>query len=346
MSVPTEAPSPAPATFSEKAAWLFMAAALVFVFHFHLVPALVAGLLVFTLLHKTTGMLHGPRLSHITAKVLSAVILSTIAAGIVIGAVVVLFGFVKGRVGDLPALFEKLAEVVDQLRARLASMGADSLIPESAADAEELKVAVAAWLKGHSSELTKTGAEAGRLLVHALMGVVVGLLVFFAHPEASHRPLASALSERVKRFWSAFEMIVTAQVEISAINAALTAVYLFGILSIVNSRLPFSGTLVAVTFVVGLIPVIGNLISNSVIVLLSLSVSPWIALASLLFLVVIHKLEYFVNARIVGSKIHAASWEILLVIISAEVAFGVPGVVLAPVLYAYVKRELGDRGLI
>ncbi len=64
-----------------------------------------------------------------------------------------------------------------------------------------------------------------------------------------------------------------------------------------------------VTFVAGLIPVVGNLISNSVIVLLSLGVGPGVALASLVFLIVIHKLEYFLNARIVGGEIHASAWE-------------------------------------
>jgi len=36
------------------------------------------------------------------------------------------------------------------------------------------------------------------------------------------------------------------------------------------------------------------------------------AVGSLAFLVVIHKLEYFLNARIVGERIRAKAWEILL----------------------------------
>jgi len=43
-----------------------------------------------------------------------------------------------------------------------------------------------------------------------------------------------------------------------------------------------------VTFICGLLPVIGNLISNSVIVLLSLGESAGVALGSLAFLVVVH----------------------------------------------------------
>ncbi|HSB35241.1 MAG TPA: hypothetical protein VLH41_00085, partial [Thermoanaerobaculia bacterium] len=106
------------------------------------------------------------------------------------------------------------------------------------------------------------------------------------------------------------------------------------------------GTLVAVTFVSGLVPVAGNLVSNTFIVLVSLGVSPWVALASLVFLVVVHKLEYVLNAKIVGGRIGAAAWETLLAILLFEAAFGIPGVVVAPVVYAWAKGELRERGLV
>lgn len=53
---------------------------------------------------------------------------------------------------------------------------------------------------------------------------------------------------------------------------------------------------------------------------------------SLVFLVVIHKLEYFINARIVGSRINAAAWELLLAMLVMESLFGVAGIILAPIL--------------
>jgi predicted PurR-regulated permease PerM len=68
--------------------------------------------------------------------------------------------------------------------------------------------------------------------------------------------------------------------------------------------------------------------------------------ASLVFLVVIHKLQYFVNAKIVGVQIRASAWEILLALLCLEVAFGIPGLIMAPIIYAYLKMELMDRGLI
>jgi predicted PurR-regulated permease PerM len=71
-----------------------------------------------------------------------------------------------------------------------------------------------------------------------------------------------------------------------------------------------------------------------------------VAVTSLVFLVVIHKLEYFVNARIVGGEIRAAAWEILLALFAFEAAFGLAGMAVAPIVYAYAKQEVADRGLV
>ena len=103
---------------------------------------------------------------------------------------------------------------------------------------------------------------------------------------------------------------------------------------------------IGVTFLCGLLPVVGNLISNTIIVAIGFTVSPRLALEALVFLVVIHKLEYFLNARIVGSHIRARAWELLLAMLAMEAAFGLPGLVAAPIYYAYLKQELTDCGLV
>jgi predicted PurR-regulated permease PerM len=62
--------------------------------------------------------------------------------------------------------------------------------------------------------------------------------------------------------------------------------------------------------------------------------------------VAIHKLEYFINARIVGSQINARAWEILVAMVVMEAAFGIPGIVAAPIYYAYLKDELSKQNLV
>jgi predicted PurR-regulated permease PerM len=101
-----------------------------------------------------------------------------------------------------------------------------------------------------------------------------------------------------------------------------------------------------VTFIAGLLPVVGNLISNTVIVIVSLSYSFGVAVASLCFLIVIHKLEYFLNARIIGHRIGSRAWELLLAMLVMEAAFGIAGVIAAPIYYAFLKDELASQGLV
>jgi len=110
--------------------------------------------------------------------------------------------------------------------------------------------------------------------------------------------------------------------------------------------LPFVKTMVLATFVIGLVPIVGNLVTNTIIVVISLNHSVRVAVCSLLFLVVIHKLEYFVNARLVAGQIQSAAWELLIAMLLMESLFGIPGLVVAPIVYAYVKGELRTHGLV
>ena len=82
------------------------------------------------------------------------------------------------------------------------------------------------------------------------------------------------------------------------------------------------------------------------LVIVSLSQSLNTAIASLLFMIAVHKLEYFLNARIIGSKINSKAWELLIVMLVMESIFGLAGVIVAPVFYAYAKKELAGLNLI
>ena len=164
--------------------------------------------------------------------------------------------------------------------------------------------------------------------------------------KTEHPVLKEQLLNRIKLFKTSFENVFVAQVKISAINTLLTGAYLYIILPIFGISIPFKFIIVLITFFAGLIPVIGNLISNTVIIIFSFGVSIYTAIASLVFLVVIHKLEYFLNAKIIGSKINSSAWELLLVMILFEHLFGIAGVITAPIYYAYLKSELQNANLI
>jgi predicted PurR-regulated permease PerM len=255
-----------------------------------------------------------------------------------------IIAFLRSDAGSLPNLLQKMAEIIEGSRGRLPEW----LLESIPGDPDALKSAIAGWLAEHARELRTIGGEVGHAAVHVLIGMVIGAMVSLHEvlPDAAKRPLARELGERTRRLGDSFRRIVFAQVRISALNSVLTAIYLVGLLPLFGVHLPYAKTLIAVTFIAGLLPVIGNLISNSVIVIVSLAVSLEVAMGSLAFLVIVHKLEYFLNARIVGGQIRAAAWELLLAMLVMEAAFGIPGVVAAPIYYAYLKDELAARELI
>jgi predicted PurR-regulated permease PerM len=307
----------------------------------HLLSALFAGLLVFELVHVLAPRL---KLRRERARLAAVVVLSTLVVTIVAAAIVGVVAFFRSEAGSLAALLQKMADIIDGARDSLPGW----VVANLPADAEELRNTLSQWLRAHAPEIRIWGTTAGVVTFHIVIGMIIGAMVSLreAVPVRSPGPLAHALFERSRRVGDAFRRVVFAQVRISLINTVFTAIYLGLVLPALGVNLPFKATLIGVTFVAGLLPVVGNVISNTMIVVVSLSHSLVVALGSLAFLIVIHKLEYFLNARIIGTQIQARPWELLLAMLVMEAAFGVPGVVAAPIYYAYLKQELVDRGLI
>jgi predicted PurR-regulated permease PerM len=121
---------------------------------------------------------------------------------------------------------------------------------------------------------------------------------------------------------------------ISLVNTAFTVVFLSAM------GFPYIPFLALATFIFGCIPIVGNLVSNTLICGTALTISPQAALGSLAFLVAIHQAEYFLNSRIMGSYIEAPMWQLLLGMLVGEGLLGVPGVVLAPAVMHYVREEM------
>jgi predicted PurR-regulated permease PerM len=103
--------------------------------------------------------------------------------------------------------------------------------------------------------------------------------------------------------------------------------------------LPHFVVAVGLTFLCGFIPVIGNLLSNTLVVALGFMVSPAKGLWALAFLIVIHKLGYFLNGKIIGAKIRTSIWLTLLALLAGERLMGITGMVLAPVVLHYIRIE-------
>ena len=157
----------------EIAAWLFAAAALVFVLLRHLLPALLAGLLVYQLTHILAAHLPGKGALSGRRKMIAVALLVSLVVLLVSGAILGAMAFFRSDSGSLTALLGKMAEIIEGSRDKLPLWLADKL-PDNAGD---IKEAIGHWLRGHGEELQTLGKEAGHGAAHLLIGIVIGALV-------------------------------------------------------------------------------------------------------------------------------------------------------------------------
>src|SRR6201987_4396351 len=182
-------------------------------------------------------------------------------------------------------------------------------------------------------------------LVFSILGIVAAASLFFKTGLDPHRGThrvknnlysicCDPVARRFRDFYRSFATVMGAQITISLINTALTAMFLMAV------HMPPAPLLIAATFLCGLVPIVGNLVSNTIIVFVALTVSLKLAISALLFLVLIHKLEYFLNSKIIGDRIRNPVWLTLISLIIGERLMGIPGLILAPVVLNYLRVEM------
>ena len=204
----------------------------------------------------------------------------------------------------------------------------------------EIQRIIANYLGAKAGALAMAGRAWLGSVLFAYVGLLIGSLAAVRTTKAGLGPLAQQLAQRVTLFGEAFRQIVAAQFWIAAFNTLLTALFLLFILPMWDMALPYTPVLITLTFVAGLVPIVGNLLCNVVMTIVGLSVSPLAAAACLGFLILIHKAEYVINAKVVGQRTQMGVWELLSVMFVAEAVFGPAGLVAAPLFYAYLKKEL------
>lgn len=211
-------------------------------------------------------------------------------------------------------------------------------------DYEALKADAITFAKGKLARAGKFSVDALRAVVFFLIGVVVSVSLFLntrvepdADPVTGRDNLYSQtfieVVARFRTFYESFKTVMSAQLIISGINSGLTAIF------VIWNGFPYAPVLAGLTFFFGLLPIVGNLMSNTLIVSVGFTISPRMAFLSLIFLIVIHKGEYFLNSKIIGDRIKTPMWLTLVGLVIGEKLMGIPGMILAPAVLHYVKVE-------
>lgn len=329
------------------ASYLLMASVLLLVMWRGLLPGLLCVCLGFLLTRALTrwfGALAARALRQPSATPRNLHLAQIAAAALVMLLPLVLLGVglthSRGYLVAAPHQYQELlnymARTVLELRLKLPPDMASHL-PDGAV---ELQRVIANYLGAKAGALAMAGRAWLAGVLFAYVGLLIGALAAVRPLGSTLGPLADQLRQRITLFGEAFRQIVAAQFWIAAFNTLLTALFLLFVLPLWGMELPYTPVLITFTFVAGLVPIVGNLVCNVVLTIVGLSVSPLAAAACLGFLILIHKAEYVINAKVVGRRTQMGVWELLSVMFVAEAVFGPAGLVAAPLFYAYLKKEL------
>ncbi|MDD5629290.1 MAG: AI-2E family transporter [Elusimicrobia bacterium] len=293
----------------------------------HLAPAALAGLLSYMVLDLTFRAL-ARRLSARLSRWLALAVFLVAAAAM--GWMVA--RFVRATIHTLP-------EIAATAIPRAVDLAGDYGVDLPFENVYELREVVIQEVRQNAEAVTKASGLLTLQAFQVLIAVFAAVLAFFCPVPEMRRPdlfdeLGRELAQRMLTFMVGFEKLLGAQVLISAAYAVLTLAFL---VALGFKHLIF---LTLATFLFGIMPIIGNVISNAIIVASGLTLSDRHAFIALVFLIVIHKSGYFVYGKVLGERLQVPMWQTLLAILLGQVVMGVPGIVLAPTLLHYVKEEL------
>jgi len=242
--------------------------------------------------------------------------------------------------------FKALPEIAERAIPAVVEFAEKKGIELPFSDYASLKAVALEEVKDKVANVGRYARAAVFQFVLVIVGLVVAASLFLNAPwgtepdpqtsrDSVYASFVRELAARFHTFYGSFAKVIGAQIIISAINTTLTAVFLA-----VNG-FPYALVLVGLTFLCGLLPVIGNLMSNTLIVGLAFTMpnGPRTALIALVFLVLIHKLEYFLNSKIIGARIKNPMWLTLIALVVGEELMGIAGIILAPVVLHYIKVE-------
>lgn len=200
------------------------------------------------------------------------------------------------------------------------------------------------WVTLRVGEVAGFAKIATKEFVLILISLVVSISIYFDKrydlntgnykvKDNLYTVLVGEIVQRFSNLYQSFSTVMGAQIIISLINTLFTGLFVFIV------GLPYFSLIVALTFLCGLLPIIGNIISNTIIFAVAVKVSVQDAIFALIFLIVLHKIEYFLNSKIVGGRIKNPMWLTLLSLIVGEQLMGIPGMILAPAVLHFLKIE-------
>ncbi|CEN31992.1 DUF20 domain-containing protein [Candidatus Westeberhardia cardiocondylae] len=321
--------------------YLIMFSSMILIIPLHLLSCFISGFLIYEIINSITFYFKFFVNTRYTKLIIIIFIFSTIVSTMTIGIINVIH-FLQTDIQHENNISAKINNIFTNIKTHIPNF----LFPFFPENEIELKNQILNLIESNLITIKNMGSVFLHELIMTFIGLIIGIIITLNKPSKKKTYFIKQLLQRLYYLSVAFKNIVFAQTTISLINTILTSMIILIIFPLFKTYLPYKKTLITLTFIFGLLPIIGNLISNFIITISALSISLNTAGTMILYLVLIHKLEYFLNAKIIGNQIQAKSWELLFIMLLFDAIFGLEGLIIAPIYYAYLKIELKKQNLI
>jgi predicted PurR-regulated permease PerM len=126
----------------------------------------LSGLLMYELARSLANRIKIARIRRAQGRLIAVVVLVTVLIALSVAAGLGAAAAYHSVTTSLPNLLQRMADIIDNLRFNLPA----SVVAQLPAGVEELKVLSTTWLRDHAGTLGHFGLQAGRILVHLLIG--------------------------------------------------------------------------------------------------------------------------------------------------------------------------------
>ncbi len=199
--------------------------------------------------------------------------------------------------------------------------------------------------KHYGSHAIEAASRVGHFFLYALIGFILGVVFNLEKDELSefwekvdHRSLMGTIGRWMKHVADATVVTVQLQIIVAACNTLLTLPVLVAL------GIPHIGGLMILIFVSALVPVVGNILSGSILALFAYQAKGWVGVGVFVVLTfVLHKIEsYYLNPRLTARHVHIPGFLLIISLLCCEHLFGFKGLFLSfPILFVAgrIRRE-------
>lgn len=321
---------------------LFIFIGFIFIMKVGLFPSLIAGFITYLMMLYAEKFMANSLMLGKYSRLLATLTLSVFIITLLTASAMYFFNLIAKTVSNPDILINETALILDKTLKDL-SPNMVHILPHNI---DNIKAELLSFIQSNLITIRNFSKGATHTLITMILGMIIGIMIASSDYIESDKPLINSFRNKMTNMIESFEHVVIAQAGIALFNTIMTSIYLLVIMPLFDIQFPFTKTIIALTFFVGLIPIIGNIIVNAIVLVIGLSVSVSVGVAAFLYLIAIHKFEYFLNAKIIGKRIQARAFELLISMILLESVFGIIGLIAAPILYAYIKKELKKAKMI